>query len=228
MSSDIEILEKFYQQFSPITSTEGGEDNSWVYTMRLLKCHDVRLGTYTPILDELKAVSIKFFMKEHRVALIIPLKLQGILYGFIFKALLVKEFNIFVDPFIKLYITPRADKALKSFGQPWILTEGVKDALTVSLIYPLTCAYLGSACSSKVAEFISCFTNRVFIMPDNDKAGEEGYKSTAKSLSRHGVTVRRIDYALKDPAVAIEDFMSGDKSSLAELKKRVEFILKIF
>ncbi len=74
------------------------------------------------------------------------------------------------------------------------------DAEVLGTIYPLTIAYLSSAPSRWLCEWMSAFTQRVLVCPDNDEAGLDNFDKTIKRFGRFQVkaTQLRVPKTLKD------------------------------
>jgi hypothetical protein len=75
------------------------------------------------------------------------------------------------------------------FGDPVVVCEGVLDAecLVELTGYPYVIAQVGSSMSVRLGMMMSLITDKIVLVPDNDKAGEAGAKKSLFSLKQLGV-----------------------------------------
>lgn len=207
--------------------------DSWLVAAAVFQCAYMRTGRYDPVLQGLTRDRgqdhyVSKFVKKHERVIVVPLSLCDKIVGMFFRSIEDKDFVIYIPYKIKLYSVYLASQNIDQYGQVWVMSEGIKDAMALGMINPLSFAYLGSACSRGTAELISKFTNKVLVAPDNDQAGIDGFKTTARNFSAFGVTAKRLQYGLKDPGTAVEELSKSNGAPLTELKRRVEFALAHF
>jgi hypothetical protein len=191
-----DILQQVFQKANPAKLYR--HNHYWIYTakknslefLKIISIGDLREAGYP------EGTYLNIFMKDSGACLMFPLSFMGFLCGFGFRAIEDKSFTIAC---FKPFMAYSSNKMVEEYhagnvvyGLPILLSEGVMDAESLSEIYPLSVAYLGSSVSLGLCEIISHFTNRVIVVPDSDEAGERGYWATQKNLSRYGVQCNRV------------------------------------
>lgn len=113
------------------------------------------------------------FCLKYKEVFIIPLELpDGDIFSFILRSKETKNFlNIKLIDDVPL-VYGLIDFSDFKYNTPIILVEGVKDAQTIKLKYKYTLAYLRASISKSLIEYLKLITNRLIVIPDNDKAGK--------------------------------------------------------
>lgn len=173
------------------------EDND----IRFCNMQDKSLFPYVPLGSESLVQSFHGFVGENPYFWFIPLKtLKGTIFGFVLKSYNQKAYrNFFCKDHISCFYGWGSFQNFKK-NTPIILTEGIKDCLVVKRFYPNTIACLTDGLSGvDDAEIISHLTNKVVLLYDNDKAGENAKNRDFERLSKKGIKCVRAFYNSKDP-----------------------------
>jgi len=162
----------------------------WVETIRSLGTQSVRY-TDPSLTGGLVFPKEQYFMEsflKSYFCLMFPIGMWGHLTGFGLRSVQHKGFKTYSTHFL-IYTSWAAyrDRGRFRYGTPIVLCEGVKDTEVVSQFWPFTFAYLTAGVSRRVAEFLSYFTNRVLVIPDNDDAGATGSRRSLKNLKRFNI-----------------------------------------
>lgn len=174
-------------------------DNSLVKLIRRYDVSDMFQG------EEDEDLRIYFDMSP--VNFMYPMFFFKTLLGYAFRSIEGKDFTV-----KNLYpmIGFTASQAMLSlnqyrggYNQPLILVEGVSDAEAVSSLYPWVVAVMGNKVKNIMAEIIPWYAKRIFLLLDNDSAGESGAEESIRNLGNR-CQVTKLVYPesceYKDPA----------------------------
>ena len=142
--------------------------------------------------------------------------------GFGFRSLgRKKEFSVFNDRGMpSIYTSTRAiqERNLFKFGTPIVITEGAKDAEVVSLLYPYSFSCLTNGVNQRTSEFLSMFTDKAIVIPDEDSGGQRGGEKSRKNLEKFGFKVYRISVKMDDPGNLLDKTLEGSQEAIRELR----------
>lgn len=148
----------------------------------------IRCLTYKDVPSLTDPVTIAF-IKRHKIALVFPLSVMAETVAYCLRSLSKDKAFLILGQLPGFYSAETLKMGVEDYryGTPILLAEGVVDAELLSTAYPYVKSYLTSAVSIKQAQLISCFTDTVVIVPDQDASGERGYSASVRSLRRYGV-----------------------------------------
>lgn len=206
-------LNALYGALRPLA--ESSFSHYWVYAAKRLGLSSIKLLMAGDAVHLHSASFVRRFIDEHRLVAMYPMSFLGIHCGYGFRALTTKEFTqaVFL-PFVSYTchsVIPRMRDGTLKWGVPFLFSESVMDAETLSRFYPISFAYLRSAMSVNLCRMVSCFTDKVIVVPDNDEAGQKASRVMTRSLSRFGIRVYFIKFpaSYNDPGDLIKALMAG-------------------
>jgi len=186
----------------------------WVKYMRLHKIAAPRLFLPEHI-KELEDEDIIGYLESttKRIGpmVMFPLPFLTTNTGFLFRSFFGKEFSLLHDMPFHCYVPSwfyTKWKKTVTYGQTWILCEGIMDAEVLGEFYPYVLGILSSGPSRRLCEWLSGFTNNVIVCPDNDEAGATNYRTTHKRMRQFGISVQKMK-----PPEPLKD--AGDIARLA-------------
>ena len=124
--------------------------------------------------------------------------------GVLFRSIVEKKFKIypFLSSKLVFYVSESFENQIEKFkyGTPIVLLEGILDveAFVYLIQYPYVLGYLTSNVSFILAGVFSSFTDKILLIPDNDKAGNEGKKKSLYNFERFDVKVNICNTMEKD------------------------------
>jgi len=141
--------------------------------------------------------------------------------GLLFRSVADKDFRLtprYRKSRLAFYISQRFEENLQHyrFGRPLVLLEGLLDCEAFAYLtgYPFVMAYLTSGVNAPAAAYISSVTDKVILVPDNDKAGRHGVKQSKLNLESFNVQTQ----VLKTQAKDFGDVMSNPEQDLPAAK----------
>lgn len=177
---------------------------------------------YTPVGLNKRVDAFNGFAYDNPYFWMIPLTTtkSDEIFGFVLKSYHQKAYrNIFCDENICSFYGFHNFHNFKK-GYPIILTEGTKDCITISKIYPYTLACLTAGLGQDDLKCITNLTNKVILCYDNDEPGKKATNRDKEAIIKCGCMVNTIFYRGKDPAencnniVGLEIIKNSIKSSL--------------
>lgn len=130
-------------------------------------------------------------------------------YGLLFRNVAEKDFraiNTYKNK-IQFYVSQRFEENIAqfSYGDPVILVEGALDAEACAFAvgYPYVMAYLSSAPSVRLVSFIFSITDRVLVIPDNDKFFENNKRRVKRLTSQFCMRSEYVQLSEKDFADSV-------------------------
>lgn len=153
------------------------------------------------------------FVEREQLVIVLEIRAMAAVMGYALRSVPSKSFVTSSLP--GLYLAQRGLQEVNDFryGYPIVLCEGAADAEVLSQAYPYVCAFLSAGVTQNQAHILSCFTNRVILVPDNDPAGIKGTPRTRKALDRVKVSceVLQLPDGIKDPGELV---MPGNEFAL--------------
>ena len=125
-------------------------------------------------------------------------------HGLVFRNLEDKDFRIadFGMRKIMFYVSQRFDENIIAFkyGYPIVLVEGVLDTEAFAALtgYPFVVAYLTSFVNPFTAAFFSTLTNKIMLVPDQDKSAQDNVGKTLDHFKMFGTKVEVFKTSQKD------------------------------
>lgn len=186
--------------------------------IKLIRAFDIQ-GDFIPGEDD----DLKMYFSLSPVNFMYPMFFFNTLLGYAFRSIEGKEFTVKNTYPMIGFTASRAMFSLNQYrgksGQPLILVEGVSDAEAVSSIYPWVIAVMGNKVKNTMAEILHWYTRKVFLLFDNDKAGQSGIQYSLDSLGTSCKVTPLVypkDCPYKDPAEMVAD---GDGDTIKEMIK---------
>lgn len=124
--------------------------------------------------------------------------------GLLFRNLEEKDFRVahFGMRKIMFYVSQRFDENITAFkyGYPIVMVEGVLDAEAFAYMtgYPFVVAYLTSFVNPFTAAFFSTITNKIMLVPDQDKSGQDAKDKTLDHFKIFGTKAEVFKSSHKD------------------------------
>lgn len=125
--------------------------------------------------------------------------------GLLFRSVTDKDFRVnprYRKSRVSFYVSQRFEEQLAQyrFGRPIVMLEGVLDCEAFAYLtdYPFVMAYLTSGVNARTAAYISSITDKVLLVPDNDKAGRHGSKTSKSNLESFNVQTLILSTQAKD------------------------------
>lgn len=153
---------------------------------------------------------VREFIKDHDEVLMICNVLEDEVSGIVFRGLKEKAFINYGFGKGSFYGIGDLDKNFK-FGDLIVLVEGAIDRDVCKLFITKNClSCLTANVSNNQLQVLSCLTNRVLLLLDNDEAGINGEFNTKQKLNKAGITVCQIS----------KSSLIKDLGDLLELKRK--------
>ena len=144
------------------------QNSAWYKAMQFKQGLPVRVVKYTPSLQELEPEWVRAWNIKHPWSLIVPLEgLSKYFSGFLFRSTRDKFFLLWKTTQVVAY--GFSNLVEFQYGNTLILVEGAKDAEAIRRVHPYVLGYLGSRPSINLLNFCKQLTNKILLIPDNDK-----------------------------------------------------------
>lgn len=206
MSFQLDLLEELsnvYRRLTPLSKFNGEE--KWVKISQAVNLSIARVITPAHV-GEGSTSYVKDFIISVGPCAMFPIQFSTTLFGFVFRALNEKAFSTFSLTPLYLYSSTTtlkhfSDRCSYGYGYPFLVSEGFMDAELLGGIWPVSLGMMTSHISDYQAQFISMFTNRVILVPDNDDAGDRGVEASERNLGQYGIHMQvvRIPKTYEDP-----------------------------
>lgn len=228
--SSVQLLDSFaclYNKLRPLTEFRGSE--KWTKITRGCGFSHVKVITSSHLVGQQDSYVTNFIRSMGPCAMF-PMMFGSTLFGFVFRSLSEKAFSTFSVSPLYLYSASSSISFIDSnrvipYGFPFVFSEGLLDSELIGAFYPMSFGSMTSHLSDYQAQFISMFTNRVIIVPDNDEAGERGVKKSEENLSKYGVTAHTVKLPdrYEDPGDLLRLLIEGS----SDIDRNVYEILKL-
>ncbi len=215
----IDIISMLYNTLKPAVSylqKDIVSSNKYVKLAVSNNYDNYRIGTIKDLMDlgilDSFSVFNKQFFNEEGIFLAIFNTYSGKPISIVFRSLNKKEFMDY-SVFTNIYgLDSFSDDY--SYGDSVVVTEGIYDADVFRSIYPNISAIYTSSISLMQAELLSTITNSFILAFDSDDAGERGYITSLKNLtkvSKYNNVDRLIIFNGDSDLGNIEDKEDGNK-----------------
>ena len=162
---------------------------------------DIELPTY-----------VREFVKGQGEVVVINNMYKNNVEGIIMRGIKEKAFTVCGFKKGSLYGLGSLDKDFK-YGDLIVLVEGAIDSDVCRLFLTKNClAVMTSSITKSQLQVLSCLTDKVLLLLDNDEAGNKGEESSKKKLESAGILTYRIskDYRIKDLGDLLDMKRNGD------------------
>lgn len=206
LKSLFSVLDEAYSKAFSITNFIDIDQD--LYWAKAAKCYNLTgIHIITPDLWRTHPSEISPFLKKYGTVMAAPLRFLDCSFGYELRpASKIKDFRRVSRAAVNFYMAESSNAFLQnksvSFGQPWVLSEGILDAeVLASYTADVSAACLTSVVSATFAKFLSLFTDKVAIVFDSDYAGKEGASRSKAILQKVGIKgeIFRLPMFLKDP-----------------------------
>lgn len=176
------------------------------------------------------------FIKGSGPSVMFPIVFASYLFGYGFRAVNSKSFCVFTKTPLYIYSCSKITGANMSgtairYGITFVVSEGLMDSEAIGMFYGHSFASLTNHVTDVQSQFISMFTNKVILVPDNDGPGEVGTKKSEENLHRYGVKTERLTVPkeYKDPGkIFYEAVVSKSEDAIRGMEiMSKEFSLKL-
>jgi hypothetical protein len=149
---------------------------------------------------------LEIYLQSSPVSFMYPMFFFKTLFGFGFRSIADKEFTVKLLYPMLSYTPTNTMMNLSKCIQPkgLVLVEGVSDAEAVSKYYPWVISVMGNKVKNLMQGLLPYYTKRVYLMFDNDSAGNEGANCSQIALTKKNIVTKILKYPVgcpfKDPA----------------------------
>lgn len=208
-------LVELYNISRKITTNE----NKYMYIASRYGLHNYRVITSGELNIRGKDIElpiyVREFVKEHNEVLIINNMYRDNVEGIIMRGIKEKAFANYGFKKGSLYGLGNLDKDFK-YGDLIVLVEGAIDSDVCRLFLTKNClSVMTSSVTRSQLQVLSCLTDKVLLLLDNDEAGNKGEESSKKKLESAGIMTYRIskDYRIKDLGDLLDMKRNGDPNA---------------
>lgn len=205
MEEDIKHLKQFvnlYKQCKPVNRLKKVDNEESLIFSFKNKGDLIRFGCTKKLLDYIpQREGLYDFFRENKYFWIIPLEISpGKVYGYMVRGYSQKSYNVFRLNNIPAVIFGLYDFEKFNFHKDYvIITEGVKDALTIKTLYPYTISLNTAGLTVNSFNLLKAITNKFILIYDNDRAGKEATEKDLKLLKDNHCIAHSIKLRFKDP-----------------------------
>lgn len=157
-------------------------------------------------------IYVREFVKEQGEVLVINNMYRNNVEGIIMRGIKEKAFTVCGFKKGSFYGLGNLDKDFK-YGDLIVLVEGAIDSDVCRLFLTKNClSVMTSAITRSQLQVLSCLTDKVLLLLDNDEAGNRGEENSKKKLESVGILAYRMpkDYRIKDLGDLLDLKRNGD------------------
>jgi 5S rRNA maturation endonuclease (ribonuclease M5) len=150
------------------------------------KGKEVRLVSSREHLTHLPRIAHLYpFYQQNKVSWLIPCATPlGSVYGYVLRSYTGKQYRVFSERgAAQLLFGFEAFDERFRYGVPIVLTEGVKDAICLQMLYPFSLAILSSDVTKTTLNWLTKITDKYILGLDNDQSGEKHRRILRKELT---------------------------------------------